>query len=127
MHLTCHSIREQTYQDVHVSSTKPLMCFKICTASIKPVKSLLTKHEEGGLHTHSMQVCSSTYMAHMRIFTASSYVQGGGPAEPPPGLRRMGDASVGARRCSPDVCTRQGRAPGWQKPQRRHSGGVYIS
>jgi hypothetical protein len=31
----------------------PLMCFKICTDSIKPVKSLLTKREEGGLHTHT--------------------------------------------------------------------------
>jgi hypothetical protein len=40
-------------QDVHVSSTMPLMCFKICTDSIKPVKSLLTKCEEGGLHTHT--------------------------------------------------------------------------
>ena len=72
MHLTCHSIREQIYQDVHVSSTKPLMCFKICTTSIKPVKSLLTKHEEEGLHTHthSMQACSSTYIAYVRIFTA---------------------------------------------------------
>ena len=45
--------KEQIYQDVHASSTKPLMCFKICTTSIKPVKSLLTKHEEGGIHTHT--------------------------------------------------------------------------